>query len=405
MADYWEQRLARQEVKALAYAAEKQAHIKELYLKVQEDTLIDLDRLYAQIYEKGADSLTRTQLYNFSRWDSLLDTVNQGLDTLKKERLSAVKDAVQQGYLSTFGETMEAVTGGKQGMFSPMLPQQLLDSYLSKPWSGEDYSKRIWKNTEVLASELKGHMRSMLVQGKNPKLVKQQLIKDYKVSYEVADRLIRTEMSAATNAANMASYEAGGIKKVRWVLDNTPCPKCVDYAYTSDGIYDIKTAPVIPVHPHCHCRWAPVKEGESFKEFYEKEKKKADEAARERDKSADKGLIPKQADTGEPAMPKEQLDKITAAASRRGLDLILPENPSRSSVYKVLIHSTQQKSGRSMTESKHSSLLSEVAVNEKLYRNRTAYGLSKIEAENVKKNLATSKEALYTFLEKRAKGG
>ena len=48
----------------------------------------------------------------------------------------------------------------------------MINQYLKTPWSGELYSKRIWTNTQKMASDLKGHMEDMLIRGKTPAAVK-----------------------------------------------------------------------------------------------------------------------------------------------------------------------------------------------------------------------------------------
>lgn len=239
----------------MVYAADRQKYVMEVYRRIQEDTLRDIDRLYAQIQESGAESLTRTQLYNFSRWDNLLTTVRMGAQATQNAQLDAVRAAVSNGYIATFGDTMDAIRG--PGRWS-VVPDKLLDTYLATPWSGKDYSERIWKNTNKLASDLEGHMRDLLVRGENPAKVKAKIMKDYGVSYEVADRLIQTEVSAATGAANIAAYKESGYTHVQYILDSAPCPVCIDHAGQNGGIYPIDEAPVIPIHPRCHCRYAPV---------------------------------------------------------------------------------------------------------------------------------------------------
>ncbi|MDD3401407.1 MAG: minor capsid protein [Eubacteriales bacterium] len=295
---YWDRRVRRIEARAQLYATEKSKLIQKLYVEQRDKLLKDVDALYAQIQDKGADSLTRTQLYRYSRYQSIIKDARAGAQVIMTTQQRYVDEAVRAAYKSTFGMTMEELLG--KGDWNHV-SQNLIDAYLKTPWSGEDYSKRIWQNTNKLAHDLEKHIGDIIVQGKSPSELKKQLVRDYNVDYSVADRLVRTEVSAAHANASMQSYREGGLEYVQ-VLDagGIACGECIDIAYKNGGIYPINDAPRVPVHPRCRCCYSPVlNDDKRIKQYY---------GGENAPKSSD--IAPKPAENQEKGLAKASKDDI-----------------------------------------------------------------------------------------------
>jgi len=258
MADtYWETLAALSEEAAQRVAADRLKYVQELYREASKRMKTEIDALFAQIIDSGAESVTRTQLWQYSKYKAILRQIDADAVTIQTAQQKAVEQTIRKVYEDTIGTTMDALNGAGRWTHQT---DAVINQYLKTPWSGELYSKRIWTNTQKMASDLKGHMEDMLIRGKTPAAVKKQLMADYGVSYEVADRLVMTETSNAYNTAALESYKAAGVKQVRFVPgpDEGRCERCRTYAYENKGIYDIDDAPHIPVHPRCRCRWVAV---------------------------------------------------------------------------------------------------------------------------------------------------
>lgn len=258
MADtYWETLAALSEEAAQRVAADRLKYVQELYREASKRMKTEIDALFAQIIDSGAESVTRTQLWQYSKYKAILRQIDADAVTIQTAQQKAVEQTIRKVYEDTIGTTMDALSGAGRWTHQT---DAVINQYLKTPWSGELYSKRIWTNTQKMASDLKGHMEDMLIRGKTPAAVKKQLMADYGVSYEVADRLVMTETSNAYNTAALESYKAAGVKQVRFVPgpDEGRCERCRTYAYENKGIYDIDDAPHIPVHPRCRCRWVAV---------------------------------------------------------------------------------------------------------------------------------------------------
>lgn len=176
---------------------------------------------------------------------------------LQSVQISAVEETIRRVYADTLGGSADALGVADRWL---LRTDQLVEQYLKTPWSGELYSKRIWRNTNKLAGDLQKHIGDMVMLGKSPRELKAALQRDYSVSYEMADRLIRTEASNAYNTASLALYRSEGVERVRFRAerDGLLCDRCRTYSQEHGGIYGIDDAPHIPVHPRCRCRYVPA---------------------------------------------------------------------------------------------------------------------------------------------------
>ena len=254
---YWEELARLTEEAAQRVASDRMKYVRQVYREVQATIKTGVDALYAQILDKGAESVSRTQLWQYSKYQSLLQEIKASGVKISAAQNEAVDQTIRKVFADTIGTTLDEMIG-KNRWSHPT--QTVIDQYLATPWSGMRYSDRVWKNANKLTTSLQKHMEDMLVLGKSPSAVKKQLMADFGVSYEVADRLVMTETSNAYNTASMNAYKAAGVKQVRWVIGPAEglCERCRTYAYENNGIYNIDDAPHIPVHPRCRCRWVAV---------------------------------------------------------------------------------------------------------------------------------------------------
>lgn len=125
---------------------------------------------------------------------------------------------------------------------------------------GENPAARIWKNTNRLADQIRTEAQ-LVVQGlKSPGQIKRELMHDYDVSFHQAERLIDTEISYVLNKANLEQYRRYGVGKVTIVnLDVNTCEKC---KALEGQVFRIEDAPVLPIHPRCHCSYCVPAEGD-----------------------------------------------------------------------------------------------------------------------------------------------
>ena len=190
---------------------------------------------------------------------NLLDQIDLSVNTIRSAQDATIESTIRKVFQDTIGTSLDEIVGKGRWSYPT---RSVIDQYLATPWSGKRYSDRVWTNANKLGTDMRKHMEDMLVLGKSPSAVKKQLMADFNVSYEVADRLVITETSNAYNTAAMNSYRKAGVKQVRWVIGPAEglCERCRTYSLENNGtgIYDVDEAPHIPVHPRCRCRWVAV---------------------------------------------------------------------------------------------------------------------------------------------------
>lgn len=149
---------------------------------------------------------------------------------------------------------------GESVIFGAPSPDQI-KAVLNAKFNGRDYSERIWKDRDKLASELKEMMAAAIINGENSRIVAQKLAQRMGVEFSHAQRLIRTEQNRILNESIVNSAKDAGIRKYRFIaiVDERTCGRC---RKKNGKIYKITEKKVgenfPPLHPHCRCTVAGV---------------------------------------------------------------------------------------------------------------------------------------------------
>ncbi|MEG0904184.1 MAG: minor capsid protein [Lachnospiraceae bacterium] len=132
-----------------------------------------------------------------------------------------------------------------------------MEELLQKPWRGDDFSSRLWKNQKKLAVSLNNQLLLGLQQGKTTTEIAIAVSNIMRSSFNSAHTLVRTETMHYLNQASMQSYKDAGVKYVQiWAAkDERTCEECGQY---HEKIYPIDKCPVLPFHPNCRCTIIPV---------------------------------------------------------------------------------------------------------------------------------------------------
>lgn len=232
--------------------------------------------LNAKIPKKELDSI-RKRIYNIQDEELkryMMAQLNAGAYKARITRLEALKESV---YINTklaadveinqstklytdnikkayYSNTFDIQKGLGVGFNIAEMPIETIQEILKNNWSGKHYSKRVWHNTDVLAKQLEEVITCGLMSGKSSRRMAQELqdLTDY--GKFACERLIRTETTYITNAAEMKSYKECGIDKYIFVatLDIRTSEQCrkmdrevieVDKATAGENLP--------PLHPYC----------------------------------------------------------------------------------------------------------------------------------------------------------
>ena len=256
--DYWQKRTLANEEKASRLAASYAKRQRQALEKAYKQIENYLNALYVQINYGGADKITRTQLWQYSKYLELEQQIRKELNNVAIQQIKDIKEVTQRVFEETLETNLEELL--RISKHYSINSESLMKQNVNSAWSGLDYSKRVWTNTNELAERLKNDINDMIVLGKSPNQIKEALMRDFNTAYDVADRLVRTEASYAFNSANMASYKAAGLQYIELLpeRDKKLCSRCGELANENSGIYEINKAPTLPVHPRCRCCYSPV---------------------------------------------------------------------------------------------------------------------------------------------------
>lgn len=142
-----------------------------------------------------------------------------------------------------------------------LLPKTEIAEAVSYPWSGADFSERIWGNSRNLAEDLRQTLTQGLIQGQDLRQMTKALQEKTQASARDCERLIQTESARIMEDGELQSYRRCGVTKyeILGTLDRRTCPVCGRQdgkIYPVDGAKTGENYP--PFHPRCRCTTVAV---------------------------------------------------------------------------------------------------------------------------------------------------
>lgn len=245
---YWRDRAIANEKRKEALSGKLSNETKKIYRRAYKSLTNEINALLVDVQSKPV--MTRTDLYNLNHYNTLKAMIGETVLNLAKGDCARLTEHLQKLALDTYEVNLK--TFGKE--FS-IISQHQAKALAEENWSGAKYSDRIWSNANKFNARVMEDIEKMIIDGKNPDVIKKRLMEDFGSSYYEADRLIRTESSHIYNTAAIESYKEAGISSVQYLAEDDCCELCEPY---SDEIFEIDLAPQIPVHPNCRCTYIPV---------------------------------------------------------------------------------------------------------------------------------------------------
>lgn len=275
-AEYWRKRTLESEAYANGLAESEIVRQQKLYKAAYKQLAKQIDGLYIQVVEYG-EELSRTQLWNFSRWYQLEQRLGKITGDITTNQIRGTERTLIKVFEKTMGVTLEDLkqSGAPVNLSFDMLDNAQIKQLVNTAWNDASFSQRYIENGIKMGARVKQDITDMLISGKSPGAIKKALQGDLNMNYYAADRLVRTEANHYYNDAAMKSYKAAGVIMVEYIaeVDDRICDECEGY---SGQIYPIDGAPTLPIHPNCRCCYAPVVEvGDDLTEAAELLKKYA----------------------------------------------------------------------------------------------------------------------------------
>ena len=190
-----------------------------------------------------------------TRLDALKAQIDMEIDRmmvlLEQEMEEGFGSLYTEGYYRKMFDIQQHT--GKMFDFA-RLDRNMVEKALSYPWSGADFSARLWENKRALLFHLRETVTQGAIQGKGAAELSKGLSDKMGQSYKVAERLIRTESNHFHTAADMDAYQAAGVRQYEFLatLDSRTSEVCAGL----DGkFFPVEEAQAgvncPPMHPNC----------------------------------------------------------------------------------------------------------------------------------------------------------
>ncbi len=144
------------------------------------------------------------------------------------------------------------------------LDSKLVEQMLRSKWSGENYSSRIWGNTQDLTNTLKDEMVLGILTNKTEKEMMDTIIERFSIGAYKARRLIVTESAAISSFADQLAFEDAGIETEMFIAvhDGKTSMVCQkhDRSIVEVGKGEVGRN-IPPLHPNCRSKMIPYIEG------------------------------------------------------------------------------------------------------------------------------------------------
>ena len=291
---YWEKRKAQDMYEAMKSAEETSQEIADIYARASRE----LNYQISKIYERYRDKYNLTddeakRLLNvmkdpadfaelkaklqglegeaakailkelespayaarIKRLENLQTEIDRKMkDVYKQEKKISTDhyiDQYRQSYYREIFDTQKMT--GLDFSFSNVDPKQL-NRVLNSNWSGKNYSRRIWDNTEALADDLKKELSLAYLTGKSEASMAHDIALKYATGASNARRLVRTESAYISGQAQAAADKECGIDRYRIVatLDLRTSEICQEMDGQEFAYKDMQVGTNYPpFHPYC----------------------------------------------------------------------------------------------------------------------------------------------------------
>lgn len=229
-------------------------YMKE-YNKLLKTTPLEAKKLYLEIETLSA----RSRL-------SHLDSLKAQIDMEMVKLIFGVEDSAKNALTSVYRDTFIEVT--KDLGINGIVSRDRIKAVLDRPWSGANFSERIWANTDKLAQTVKQEIVNGMIQGINLQTMTKRVSERFETAKKNdVERLLRTEVNYTLNQATLDGYKEAGIEKYEFnaTLDSRTSQICSEL---HGEIFEIKKIAVglnyPPMHPRCRSTTIPIVDYENL---------------------------------------------------------------------------------------------------------------------------------------------
>ena len=194
---------------------------------------------------------------NVTRLQSLLDSIDIELIKSAHDTQISIEQHLSNMYKRSYKQALEDI-----GASNKAINSRAVKEALSYPWSGRNFSERIWGNKASTMNVLKEAISKGIIQGQSIQKMAKNIMDKEKVSKYNAERLVRTETNFHMTKGHIDGYRESGVVKaveicVHW--DERTCPDCESMDREVIPLNEVSYGSnVPPFHPFCRCTVVPV---------------------------------------------------------------------------------------------------------------------------------------------------
>ena len=229
-------------------------YMKE-YNKLLKTAPLEAKKLYLEIETLSA----RSRL-------SHLDSLKAQVDMEMVKLIFGVEDSAKNALTSVYRDTFIEVT--KDLGINTIVSRDKIKTVLDRPWSGANFSERLWSNTDKLAQTVKQEIVNGMIQGINLQTMTKRVSERFETAKKNdVERLLRTEVNYVLNQATLDGYKEAGIEKYEFsaTLDSRTSQICSEL---HGEVFEIKKIAVglnyPPMHPRCRSTTIPIVDYENL---------------------------------------------------------------------------------------------------------------------------------------------
>ena len=219
------------------------------YNKLLKTAPLEAKKLYLEIETLAA----RSRL-------SHLDSLKAQVDMEMVKLIFGVEDSAKNALTSVYRDTFIEVT--KDLGINAIVSRDKIKTVLDRPWSGANFSERLWSNTDKLAQTVKQEIVNGMIQGVNLQTMTKRVSERFETAKKNdVERLLRTEVNYTLNQATLDGYKEAGIEKYEFsaTLDSRTSQICSEL---HGEVFEVKKIAVglnyPPMHPRCRSTTIPV---------------------------------------------------------------------------------------------------------------------------------------------------
>lgn len=188
-----------------------------------------------------------------SRKEQMLASIYQNMISLSGDTETKLTDLLGDMFQTNYYRgcyDVQSIFG--VGFNVSKVDTKMLRRILNHPWSGKNFSKALWENTDKLATLAKRELTLGFMTGAGVQKMAKAINDVMGKGRYAAERLVRTESSYFSNQGELASYRELGIREYTFLGGG--CEICQKLNGQSFRLEEAEAGLNLPpIHPNCKC--------------------------------------------------------------------------------------------------------------------------------------------------------